>query len=75
MHAGVLKLPNISHIPRRGLAEFVQAMPESCKREDPIEAYRVFYHKDQAPFASWKYRETPEWWNETEANYKRRITA
>ena len=75
VYAVANSLPNILHIPRDGLTQFVQAMPESCKRADPVEAYRLFYHKDKAPFASWKYREKPYWWDETEANYDRRITA
>lgn len=75
VYAVANSLPNILHIPRDGLTQFVQAMPESCKRADPVEAYRFFYHKDKAPFASWKYREKPYWWDETEANYDRRITA
>ena len=39
-----------------------------------VEAYRRFYHKDKATFASWKYRNKPVWWNENEADYEERIT-
>jgi hypothetical protein len=39
-----------------------------------VDAYRRFYHKDKATFASWKYRDKPPWWNEEEASYEERIT-
>ena len=38
------------------------------------EAYRRFYHKDKATFASWKVRGKPHWWNEEYADYESRIT-
>ena len=38
------------------------------------EAYRRFYHKDKATFASWKRRERPDWWLDEEADYENRIT-
>jgi hypothetical protein len=49
-------------------------MPDGLKGEDAVEAYRRFYHKDKATFASWKYRDKPPWWNEEEAEYEERIT-
>ena len=57
-----------------GLTPFAQAMPDSLKGGDAVDAYRRFYHKDKATFASWKYREKPPWWNEEEADYEERIT-
>ena len=70
----ILKLPDPLHLPRTGLTPFAQAMPDELKGEDGVEAYRKFYHKDKATFASWKYREKPPWWNEKEASYNERIT-
>ena len=49
-------------------------MPDELKGQDAVAAYRRFYHKDKATFASWKYREKPPWWNEEEADYEQRIT-
>ena len=69
----ILLLPDIS-IPRRGLTPFAQAMPDSLKGENAVEAYRRFYHKDKATFASWKVRGKPHWWKEEEADYESRIT-
>jgi hypothetical protein len=73
VHDVVLKLPE-SSLPRGGLTPFAQAMPDDLKGEDAVNAYRKFYHKDKATFASWKYREKPHWWDETEADYESRIT-
>ena len=70
----ILKLPDPSSLPRDALTPFAQAMPDELKGKDGVVAYRKFYHKDKATFASWKYREKPPWWNENEANYNERIT-
>ena len=73
VHDVILKLPSI-RTPSLGLTPFAQAMPDQLKGSDAIEAYRRFYHKDKATFASLKYRENPPWWNEEEADYEERIT-
>ena len=74
VHDVILKLPEPLSIPRRGLTPFAQAMPDELKGQDAVEAYRRFYHKDKATFASWKYRNKPDWWSEDEADYEERIT-
>ena len=74
MHEVTLSLPEPVHIPRIGLTPFAQAMPDSLKGDNAIAAYRRFYHKDKATFASWKYRNKPDWWDENEADYEERIT-
>jgi len=69
------KLPDPQNMPRLGFTEFALAMPDELKDPaDPIGSYRRYYHADKATFASWKNREKPEWWNEDEAWYDRRIT-
>ena len=46
----------------KGLTALPQCMPEYCKVEnDPIQAYRTYYIMEKNSFASWKNRETPEW--------------
>ena len=37
-------------------------MPEECKREDAITAYRSFYRAHKREFATWK-NGIPEWFN------------
>jgi hypothetical protein len=41
--------------------KFAQAMPEYCKREDPVEAYRYYYINEKRRFANWTNRAMP-WW-------------
>ena len=43
------------------LTKFAQAMPEYCKREDPVEAYRKYYIKEKSYMAKWTNREVPSW--------------
>jgi hypothetical protein len=51
-------------------------MPDELKDYDnPIQAYRDYYHLDKATFATWKYRDRPHWWNDDYADYEKRITA
>ena len=49
-------------------------MPDELKRQDAILAYRDFYMLDKAVFASWKYRKRPDWWDDSIADYERRIS-
>ena len=44
------------------LSKFPQCMPEECKREDAITAYRSFYRAHKREFATWK-NGIPEWFN------------
>ena len=48
-------------LPRKGLTKFAQAMPEQYKNDCSIKAYRAYYNGDKARFATWKKRDTPEW--------------
>lgn len=62
-------LPPVKHLPRLGITERPQCMPEDIKDSDPILAYRMFYMLEKAPFAVWKRREKPYWWDENLAEY------
>ena len=42
-----------------------QCVPEECKREDTVEAYREYYIKEKSYFAKWKKRAIPEWFKVT----------
>ena len=43
------------------LTEFPQAMPDDCKQEDVVLAYRSYYNKYKSDFAKWKSGFVPEW--------------
>lgn len=47
-------------LPDIGLTPFAQAMPDEYKQDDPISAYRAYYHTKQS-FAHWR-NGTPDWW-------------
>ena len=49
------------NIPDVGLTRFPQAMPDYCKKSDPIDAYRYYYINEKKYFAKWTNREVPEW--------------
>ena len=46
------------------LTKFAQAMPEYCKREDPVEAYRYYYINEKKSFAKWTNRDMPWWYQQ-----------
>ena len=45
-----------------GFQEPPQCMPDECKREDTITAYRSFYRAHKREFATWK-NQVPDWFN------------
>jgi hypothetical protein len=63
------KLPQLSSLPYQGLTVRPQCMPEEYHDPDPIAAYRLYYMCDKAPFAVWKRRDKPYWWDEYFAEY------
>lgn len=46
------------------MTEFLQVMPEECKRNNTIEAYRAYYIADKYKFARWTKRPKPKWYTE-----------
>lgn len=55
--------PPLDSFPNKGLTKFAMAMPDEFKREDPIEAYRLYYQSEpKRKLASWKKRGKPEWY-------------
>lgn len=44
-----------------GVSPFAQCMPDNCKHNDPVTAYRQYYHT-KSGFACWTRREAPYWW-------------
>lgn len=51
---------NIPNLPEIGLTPFAQAMPETHKNPDAVEAYRTYYRESKAAIATWK-TEIPHW--------------
>lgn len=69
------KLPHPKNMQDEGFTKFGLAMPDELKDYDnPIEAYRKYYMLDKGTFATWKFRDKPEWWDENLADYNSRIT-
>jgi len=55
--------PAADKFPSSGLTRFALAMPIECKREDPVESYRIYYQtKEKQQIASWKKRGKPDWY-------------
>lgn len=51
------------NIPHTGVTDLPLCMPDKYKVACPVESYRNFYRGDKREFATWKNRETPEWFN------------
>jgi len=55
--------PATDKFPKVGMTPFALAMPVECKRDDPIESYRIYYQTpEKQKIASWKRRERPSWY-------------
>jgi hypothetical protein len=64
------ELFSVLSIPPRGiktgyLTPFPQAMPDECKRDNPVDGYRAYYIEHKKRFAKWTGREVPDWFGET----------
>ena len=56
-------LMNTPNIPTNGdVTPFALAMPDECKVGAAIDSYRVYYMVEKRSLASWKNRQTPEWY-------------
>jgi hypothetical protein len=61
----VTNLPNICD---KGFTEPAKAMPDEYKVKSVVESYRNYYRGAKSGFASWKYRDTPEWFETNNTN-------
>jgi len=43
------------------LTPYPQAMPDECKSDDVVLAYRKYYNEYKSEFAAWRKREVPSW--------------
>ena len=56
-------LINTPNIPTNGdITPFALAMPDECKVGTAIDSYRAYYMLEKRNLASWKNRQTPEWY-------------
>lgn len=53
---------NIPNIPKIGMLPFRQAVAEDCYRDDPVEAYHLYYVKYKRRLARWKLGNVPQWY-------------
>lgn len=57
-------ITNLPRLRENGdLTPFALAMPDEYKVNCPIESYKNYYRGAKTSFASWKKRNTPEWYN------------
>lgn len=54
-------LENVPKLPHKKMTPFAQAMPDYCKDDDPVVAYRNYYIKEKQPLAKWK-TVKPDWY-------------
>ena len=69
LHKHLKHLPkNIKHIKWRTPP---QCMPDNCKHDNTVEAYRNYYILEKNKIAKWKYTEQPQWF--TKGMYRANI--
>ena len=49
------------NIAKGNMTEMPQAMPDHCKMDNPINAYRNYYKIEKKNFAKWTKRQIPNW--------------
>ena len=62
--AEINRMPEPTRLPDKGWSTPTLAMPDQLKSDDAVASYRMFYMLDKAPFASWKRRGKPYWWDD-----------
>ena len=51
------------NITQGGITELPQCMPDYCKTDNVISAYKNYYINEKKDFATWKNRKVPEWYD------------
>ena len=72
MHKTWIKLGKIletapKNIVDNGWVDPPQCMPDHCKDDDVVKAYRNYYIKEKNNFAKWDYSSVPDWYMSTES--------
>jgi hypothetical protein len=57
----MINKPNLIY--KGDMTPFALAMPNECKLDDAVDSYRNYYMVEKRKMASWKNRQTPEWFN------------
>ena len=52
------------NIEDNGWTDPPQCMPDHCKNDDVVKAYRNYYIKEKSKFAEWKNSSVPSWFTE-----------
>ncbi|MBM7624459.1 pyrimidine dimer DNA glycosylase/endonuclease V [Sporohalobacter salinus] len=52
---------NEPDLPNKEMTDFVLAMPDKYKCQDPVQAYRAYYRREKKEMAAWKNRPVPDW--------------
>jgi hypothetical protein len=47
------------------ITPFALAMPDECKRNSPVDSYRLYYIKHKVNISTWKKRDIPNWFKES----------
>lgn len=58
------RMPEPTRLPNVGWTTPTLAMPDELKSDDAVASYRKFYMLDKWPFANWKVRGKPHWWDD-----------
>lgn len=58
------RMPEPTRLPNVGWSTPTLAMPDQLKTNDAVASYRNFYMLDKGPFATWKVRGKPFWWDD-----------
>ena len=72
MHKTWIKLGKVletapKNIVDNGWVDPPQCMPDHCKDDDVVKAYRNYYIKEKKNFAKWNYSSVPDWYMSTES--------
>lgn len=49
-------------LPRNGMTTRPQCMPDDCRSEDVVEAYRTYYIEHKSSMARWRHCDPPSWY-------------
>jgi hypothetical protein len=65
-HLSWTKLEKLLQVPPKNIPQveqtpFAQAMPDDCKCDDPVDAYRAYYNTHKQHLHNWSKRPAPEW--------------
>jgi hypothetical protein len=51
-------------LPDNGMTAHPQCMPEECRSDDAVDAYRAYYIEHKSSMAQWRHCDPPSWYSE-----------